>query len=517
MLRRSSGGGTARWHPARAVVHWVVRAALLMLLLTLLYKQLAEFRAEPVSTAITRRQAPFPRITLCPGTWMRDNRLRLERQRQLADGNISISSFYNDTTLELLHGELFVQGADPETTHISADVTEHGVWRSRFYQQQHSGGELVWEVRCYTLQPSAALHRMASSEVELQLRLAVPLLFIDSQRSIAYRMFIHGDEEPNVIDLFPRQSGPSVPLTSYAELKPGQDAFFRVTVGGRRLVDLRRRPCRSDDGYSPAQCLKECLWRRLAAHTGCRLPHMVGPGVYLPQLRGPLDHLPLCDKVVRGAGNKRLVNSVSGRYLLECLEESFRNTRPSPSLSEAAGFESGLNTSTAGSEAADEGIQLVPRSLLTNLSGCECQPACGELTYRISADPRTEHIAQPASQCTTQVILKIDLTMDLFEESLSFTVSTLAANAAGFLGLFTGLSLFSVVDVGEALAFSAFARCCVNKSAPSADSASDKPGARAALAWEKEKGPATSPVQCLDDHSQPEPVEGEAAASSSAL
>ncbi|KAF0314163.1 hypothetical protein FJT64_015375 [Amphibalanus amphitrite] len=506
MLSRSSSGGTARWHPARAVVHWVVRAALLALLLTLLCRQLAEFRAEPVSTAIIRQQAPFPRITLCPGTWMRDNRLRLDRQRQLADGNISISSFYNDTTLELLHGELFVEGAESETTHISADVTEHGVWRSRFYQQQHSGGELVWEVRCYTLQPSAALHRLASSEVELRLRLAVPLLFINAHRSIAYRMLIHGDEEPNVGDLFPRQSGLSVPITSFAELKPGQDAFFRVTVGGRRLVNLRRRPCRSDDGYSPAQCLKECLWRRLAAHTSCRLPHMVGPDVYLPQLRGPLDHLPLCDKIVRGVGwgaDKRLVNIMSDRHPPECLEESFRSTRPSPSLSEAADLESGLNFSSAESEAVDVGIQLVPRSLLTNLTGCECQPACGKLTYRISTDPRTEHIAQPASQCTTQVILKIDLTMDLFEESLSFTVSTLAANAAGFLGLFTGLSLFCLVDVGEALAFSAFARCRNGKSAPSAGSTSDKPVVRVTFAWEKEMGSRNASVSLFG---QPQPA-----------
>ena len=466
MFQRSS-----RAAPFRALVHVSVRVALILLLLLALGHQLTDFLAQPVSTSIGQTPAPFPRLTVCPGSSLQDDQVLLDRLRQLKAGSISIGEFYNHTTLELLGGHLFVEGSNPEHSAVSANDTGHGLWRPRFYMRQHAA-RVVWEMRCYTLEASAALRELAFSEVEMQLRLAVPLLFV-SGRDIAYRLFIHGTEEPNIGDLFARQSAVRVPSSTFVELWPGEAKFFRVTASQRRIVNLRRRPCRSEPGYSPGRCMKACLWRRLAARINCRLPHMVGPDVHQPELHGPLDHLPLCKRPVRiqpegGRRAPRRAKQSDGPLSAECLVESYENTRPSPnpdapgtdnpspaSNTTSADLGNKINRTLEEAMLNEELVELMPAELLTHLSGCDCPRPCSETKYHISVDTRTDLIRHPVSACFTQAILKMDLLSDLTEESLSFSLSTLAANMAGLVGLITGVSLFSLSDAGEALVFAA--------------------------------------------------------------
>ncbi|KAF0293347.1 hypothetical protein FJT64_000924 [Amphibalanus amphitrite] len=174
----------------RSLLRWTARAAGLLVLLTLAGQQLLEFRAQPVSSTVVRKKAPFPRLTVCPAASLTDYSLLLERQQQLVNDSISLLDYYNLTTPEMV-----------------------GVYPGL-------------------------------------------MLFADH------------------LALIPKESD----------------------LG---LANVNRRPCRSEPGYSLTQCLKECLWRRLAAHIGCRLPHMVAADAYLPEIRGPVDHLPMCKRPVQ--------------------------------------------------------------------------------------------------------------------------------------------------------------------------------------------------------------------------
>ncbi|KAF0293348.1 hypothetical protein FJT64_000925 [Amphibalanus amphitrite] len=181
-LAGTPGGRRPRAVPlVRSLLRWTARAAGLLVLLTLAGQQLLEFRAQPVSSTVVRKKAPFPRLTVCPAASLTDYSLLLEQQQQLVNDSISLLDYYNLTTPEMV-------------------------------------GE----------------------------------------------------------------------------------------AAGVILANVDRRPCRSEPGYSLTQCLKECLWRRLAAHIGCRLPHMVAADAYLPDIRGPVDHLPIAGE--HGATSRPATN-----------------------------------------------------------------------------------------------------------------------------------------------------------------------------------------------------------------
>ncbi|KAF0304771.1 hypothetical protein FJT64_023492 [Amphibalanus amphitrite] len=95
-----------------------------------------------------------------------------------------------------------------------------------------------------------------------------------------------------------------------------------------------------------------------------------------------------------------------------------------------------------------EADQLVPRQLLEDMSGCDCPPACHQVVYTLHD---TRSISAEDLICRTNVHLKLDLTTDLVEESLSFTPSTLVANLGGFIGLVTGYSLLTLIGMMEKL------------------------------------------------------------------
>ncbi|KAF0304770.1 hypothetical protein FJT64_023491 [Amphibalanus amphitrite] len=283
---------------ALVALRWLLRAAAVLLLLVLLWQQVLEFRAQPISTVLVRTRAPFPQLTLCPGASQRDYGLLRDMHLGLLNGSISVADFYNLTTLVIPHenGQMKVADGITRSNYIPGNGS-FGAWRQRFYMiRDIPFGHRP--IRCTTFEPSAYLHELATNQLDATFFLSVSSAFTHPL-NFSYLLYIHGPETPNVGDLNDRQLGVGAPSTLWQGLRPGGDITYRVTAQLRRLANVRRRPCRSEPGYSKAQCLKECLWRRLAAHTGCRLPHMVSAGVFLPETSGPLDHLPPCRLLVQ--------------------------------------------------------------------------------------------------------------------------------------------------------------------------------------------------------------------------
>ncbi|KAF0293349.1 hypothetical protein FJT64_000926 [Amphibalanus amphitrite] len=296
-LAGTPGGRRPRAVPlVRSLLRWTARAAGLLVLLTLAGQQLLEFRAQPVSSTVVRKKAPFPRLTVCPAASLTDYSLLLERQQQLVNDSISLLDYYNLTTPEMV-GEMagvMIMGDHVAFIPFESDL---GAWKQRYYLflEKENG---LRHTRCLTFEASSFLEELSSNELEMELYFQVSPLFT-SLKQVSHRLFVHGPEVPNVLDLDPNQHGVEVPSTIFHELQPGERiATYRVTARLRQLANVDRRPCRSEPGYSLTQCLKECLWRRLAAHIGCRLPHMVAADAYLPEIRGPVDHLPMCKRPV---------------------------------------------------------------------------------------------------------------------------------------------------------------------------------------------------------------------------
>ncbi|KAF0311166.1 hypothetical protein FJT64_017986 [Amphibalanus amphitrite] len=225
-----------------------------------------------------------------PRIHLQDRKFVNSSLRRTLAGELSVEEFYNLTTLQLMLSEtnrLKVYGRRP----IAEPVTGSGVlgtWRERYYLSLREG---AWPTRCFTFQPSAYLNNRTNNVLRIQLLLGVPPLF-GNYKGVSYRLYFHGPDEPNLGDLSTPEHGRTVPKTVEVALRSRINGRFVVTVALKKLASLRRRPCRGEPGYSLTRCLKECQWRRLAALTGCRLPHMTYPGVFLPDTRGPLDHLP---------------------------------------------------------------------------------------------------------------------------------------------------------------------------------------------------------------------------------
>ena len=481
----------------RLVLRWTARLGLLVLLTVLVWQQTVLYRAQPVSTSLVPQHAPFPRLTLCPKTYLQDQLLVNESLRRTAAGTMTAKEFYNLTTLQLLSSEenrLVVSGRRPLTSPVTSGGPL-GVWRQRYYLSLHAG---VWPNRCVTFEPSSYLHvRAAGSVLKIKLMLGVAPMFSD-YKGFSYRLYIHGKDEPNVNDLsMPEHSG-MVPKTTSLSLSSEDRVHYVVTAKLRRMVSLRRRPCHQDPEYSLTQCLKECQWRRVTAHTGCRLPHMVGTGVFLPETRGPLDYLPPCQRPLfvpeaRGEDlpEKKLIDSCwksSCNFSRRC--DSF--TPAKGGLDEPANMEKLTSkwdaypngTDAIGDNEAntvdqppshhdnaiveqsqtqlppdlqaslskmpfDEILQLggfsVPKSVLYDLDDCQCLPPCNKANYHLSQ----KNTARKSKACNIEVSFFLDLATDQVEEELSFSMSTLLANFAGFIGMVTGFSLFTLAEVME--------------------------------------------------------------------
>ena len=462
----SGGGSLPSWRPnvsVAMVLRWVLRTGAALLLLVLLWQQVLEYRAQPVSTVIVRRQAPFPRLTLCPGASQRDYRLLRDRHLQLLNGSISVEDFYNLTTLVIPDGSgtMGVLDAIPDHNFFPGSGA-YGTWRQRFYLTMDTPfGHRP--IRCTTFEPSAYLHDLTANHINAYISVHVSSIFTHLL-NISYYLYVHGPETPNVSDLDFRQREVSTPRTPWLNLRPGGEVSYRVTAQLRSLANVRRRPCRSEPGYSRAQCLKECLWRRLASHIGCRLPHMVWAEVFLPETRGPLDHLPPCRLLAQMDSPRESTYCHRFHDRREYLSQQCPNwLQFTYSWSEAdAATSEGTSTTNSsdpqpkssrcppdvGKLPMEEADHLVPQELLEDMRGCDCPPACHQVVYNLHD---TRGLKAKDFICRTNVHLHLDLMSDLIEESLSFTRSTLVANLGGFLGLVTGYSLFTLVELLETL------------------------------------------------------------------
>ena len=450
---------------AATVLRWLLRCAGLLLMLFLLWQQLLEYRAQPISTVIVRTQAPFPHLTLCPSASQRDYSLLRDMNRRLMNDSISVTDFYNLSTLYIpgRYGQMQVFGEKTEHNNIPGNGT-FGIWGWRFYMSREWTGHRP--IRCATLQPSDYLQQAATNQIDVWISLPVSPAFTHIF-NISFFLYVHGPETPNVGDLNNRQLGVSVPRTPRLNLRPGGQVWYRVTARMRRLADVRRRPCRSEPEYSQCQCLKECLWRRLAAHIGCRLPHMVSAGVMLPEMSGPLDHLPPCRRLVQTNASRdsaccyrfqdrrtylyrqcpfwyELTHSSSPEYEAEAKEIAFGDGGQQEEPAAQGGCPPDV-----GELPMPEAEQLVPQELLEDMRDCDCPPACQQVEYLLHSKRSLLPAGSPREDfiCRTNVQLKLDLTTDLVEETISFTPSTLVANVGGFLGLVTGYSLFTLVEL----------------------------------------------------------------------
>ena len=270
----------------------LMQVVLLVTLFTLLVQQIQQYGSEPLLTATSRRRGRHPRLTICPSSTA-SLQLMLSPLQRLANRSINITDFYDIATISLL-GKAGTIGYRSKGTDFSA-VNGPGTWKEKYYWRYnaHIRNNLGY-TRCITFEANESLNKAGSRRHPITIDImgspvlnAIPS---DGYTGFApYRLFVHGEEVPNVEDL-PEWA----PFTESVSLRSGGLVHYSITARRMERVSVRRRPCSSRPGYSKAQCLKECRWRRLAEHTGCRLPHMVGAETFLPEIAGFLDHLPLC-------------------------------------------------------------------------------------------------------------------------------------------------------------------------------------------------------------------------------
>ncbi|XP_043211099.1 uncharacterized protein LOC122375681 [Amphibalanus amphitrite] len=288
------------------LVRWMVHFMLLILLAQQLHSQYQVYRSQPVTTTIQQTLAPFPRITLCPGSMITDTKILSDAEKDLKEGKITLDEFYNRTTLEILetydNSDNYILLHSSSTSYWTVkrqkfpEASKLGHWQTKYYLTITEASDELNPTRCLTLQPSKLLMDSANENSQLEILLKIPSVF--SSEEVAYRLYVHDTEEPNVGDLLASELG-SVHQTTSVNLPAKKALSMRLTARQFNLANVWRRPCRQEPGYSAIQCLKECLWHRLAANISCRLPHMVHAKTYLPDMSGPLDHLPLCTRTVQ--------------------------------------------------------------------------------------------------------------------------------------------------------------------------------------------------------------------------
>ena len=464
----------------RQALRYLVRLTLLTVLLGLVWDQLWVFRSEPLRTAASRRRAPFPRLTICPVRRL-DHAYLLPALKRLANDSIGVADFYEAVTTRL-RGEAGTVLYRGKYTYFSEDEDELGVWRETFFSQY------IQYIRCITFFPSESFNIQGSRDQPITLSLLEASLFksYDKEEG-SYRLFVHGAETPNVGDL-PNWA----PFTESVPLHSGRYAHYAISGRATERVSVRRRPCSSRPGYSKAQCLKECQWRLLVAHSGCRLPHMVGSGVVLPRMEGFMDHLPPCSRLLSDSKYltamsliplKRICMVYSKRFNISSLSEdykrfvieespSLRTTRTPKLRGKRAAMEAinGRN-STIGTPPppppppppnipppppipvvlpfpAGAFIQLPVSVSNINASSCSCPLACRETTYTLT-EKVTYDNGLALNSCAVYVSLTFDFAEEIVQETLVISLADLLASIGGFMGLFTGVSLYTFADYAE--------------------------------------------------------------------
>ena len=99
MMPDPTSGSPGQWQGrAATVAHGLLRCSAravgLLLLLLLTWQQVTEYRAQPVTSTVVRRRAPFPRLTICPAARLNYYGLLLDRQQRLVNGSLSIVDYY---------------------------------------------------------------------------------------------------------------------------------------------------------------------------------------------------------------------------------------------------------------------------------------------------------------------------------------------------------------------------------------------------------------------------------------
>ena len=447
---RSGGGrGAQDVHPVRTVLHWTVRGALFLLLINVCRLQVNQYNDQPVFSSPVRRPAPFPRLTVCSGGQLNDYRLLRENMLGLENGTLTLAEYYNRTTLEILRSELKVGGAVLEAP---------TAWKQRFYLVRTKVPRFrMAPMRCHTFHPDAAepeLGKLSQRDVndhltvELTLVTSPHFISLPDDDDVAYRLFVHGAEEPNVDDL-KRKEYIQVPATPKVEMKPGYRVKLRVSSHINERVNVRRQPCGDQSGYSLSHCLKACRWDVQAATMLCRMPHMVSQGVYLPDLRGPVDFWPACTKLIQTHGFadgrpfcRQFFNDPRSLLGDTCAAEVSTHTRPAVVPADAPDGEDGE------CPLPDVWYPMAEHTIDNGQLSCEhCLPACFNVTYHLN---QTLMVRQ-GSSCTSSVKLELEMTAEAIQESRTFTMTTLLANIGGFIGLISGFSLLTLAELSEAL------------------------------------------------------------------
>ena len=416
-------GGSSRQGAVRVVLRSAARGALLLLLAALLRQQALQYLAQPISTTLSPRLAPFPRFTLCPGTSLRNHSVAAAAFRRTVNGSLTVAEFYDLVTMQLRPSEhrMTLEGGVPIHSAVGSANSSLGPWKHRFYLSLADRAALP--IRCATFVPSKRLDTRVSNALEISFRLRTSAMF-STPKDTAFTLYIHGAEEPNVGDLSANARNRNTPRTAVIDLRPGQRVKCQVAAKIRQLANVRRRPCSSAAGYSRALCLKQCLWRRLADRAHCRLPHMVAE-VGSPSPADALRALPPCDRPLfardQGLRKGQHERTPAGRL------------RPATGLTDAGGHPGAAATiGTA-----------IPWPMLRVSRGCGCHEACSQFIYF----PSNMQKMTGSSFHHTQLKIALDLAADALQESVPFTFSTLFANCAGLFGMVTGFSLFGFVDM----------------------------------------------------------------------
>ena len=485
----------------------LMQLVVLIILFVLLFQQLLHYNSEPLHTTASRRPGQFPRLTICPTAPAPMHLLTSPLQR-LANESIDMTEFFDTATIKLRgkSGRICFR-------YRVTDFNEAGglgVWREKYYMQALPFWNLA-ATRCITFETNGNLN-LTGSRRPVSITLTECPIF--QRTRLSYRLFVHGVDVPNVDDL-----STWAPSTESVPLRSGEHVHFSISARRTERVSVRRRPCSSRPGYSKAQCLKECQWRRLVAHTGCRLPHMVGADTFLPKMGGFMDHLPLCSRLPRRE-NKSMQSYDAGLPENSCMKLSklchFTN------LDEEYLLYSSQSSKTSSSKAAHKAIDrddnLTPNfssdgrtsSLSRNAihptskptpaterspppskpppppapplaqdlplielpaeafsflpleafefsyAGCQCHDACHETTYTLVEKKTMSRNGD--NPCTVNLMLTFDFTEEVIVESLAITLPDLIAGIGGNVGLFTGFSLLTLVEL-----FARFLRLVLDK------------------------------------------------------
>ena len=292
----------------------LMQLVLVVIMCCLIFEQYMQYDSERLLTMSSRRQGDHPRLTVCPYSTMAPY-FTVPAHRRLANRSISIVELYDAVTINLLGTAGTLD--DGNRIKYFSDTDGPGVWRQKFYSPREDTIARIPYTRCITFEPKKSQNIAGGRNHPIRIRIQESPFFKMPESDLtgiqaSYRLYVHGEEVPNVADL-PEWA----PITESVPLRTAELVHYSISARRTERVSVRRRPCSSGQGYSKAQCLKECRWRRLAEHIGCRLPHMVGADTFLPEIRGFMDHLPLCLKVPMVKKGKEFQPFLPKNYLLE--------------------------------------------------------------------------------------------------------------------------------------------------------------------------------------------------------